>query len=171
MNKRLRKITWLALLAAIGTLLFMVEAVIPRPLPWLKPGLANMTTLTALYLFGLPEALIVAVMRIFIGSLFTGSFMNPAFLLSISGSLVATLIMGACIRYCPHFFSIIGISVLGATMHNVVQLIIASLLFVGHIQLFYLFPLISLSALLTGVLVALSTHMMLVYIHKHLLAF
>jgi heptaprenyl diphosphate synthase len=42
----------LAGLIVVGLLLFIFEAYLPRPVPWLKFGLANIVTLIALYWIG-----------------------------------------------------------------------------------------------------------------------
>ncbi|HOT97821.1 MAG TPA: Gx transporter family protein [bacterium] len=47
-----RKHSRLALLTADGLALSLFESVMPRPLPWIKPGLSRIATLAALYLHG-----------------------------------------------------------------------------------------------------------------------
>lgn len=66
-------------LIVIGLLLFIFEAYLPRPVPWLKFGLANIATLIALYWLGWRAALIVSLFRIVIGSFFTGTLFTPGF--------------------------------------------------------------------------------------------
>ena len=85
-NNFTRKEAHLAALVAIGLLLFLFEAFIPRPVPWLKFGIANIATLIALYWYGAAAALLVALSRILIGALFTGNILTPGFLLSFSVS-------------------------------------------------------------------------------------
>jgi heptaprenyl diphosphate synthase len=165
-----RKLTWLALLVTIGLIIFMIESIIPRPLPWFKPGLANIATLVALYLFGLPEALIVSIIRVFLSALLTGSLFNPAFVLSFGGSIFAALCMGATIAFASRYFSIVGVSIIGAVVHNLVQIILVAWLILQHSGMLYLLPLLVLTAIPTGIFVALISHTLLVYLHKHLLA-
>jgi len=151
----------LALLTAMGLILFLFESLIPRPLPWLKPGLAHIATLMALYLMGISEAMVVVVLRVFIGSLLLGSFLNPAFILSLAGGLAATLVMALGYRYGTKIFSIFGISILGASAHNLTQLTLVHMLIVKRIEIFYLAPLMILSSLFTGFVVALVAHLLL----------
>ncbi len=167
----IRKLTWLALLIAIGLVIFIIEFIIPRPVPWFKPGFANITTLAALYLFGFPEALAVAIIRVILGSLMIGSLFSPTFILSLGGSFLATIAMACIYHFAPRIFSLIGISVIGAVVHNMAQIILVSLLLVNHIGIFYLLPILTLTSIFTGILIALVTHALLSYIHKHLLAF
>lgn len=148
------RLTRLALLTAMGLVLFLFESLIPRPLPWLKPGLAHVATLIALFMLGIPEALLVVVLRVIIGSLLLGSFFNPAFILSLGGGIAATLAMGIAYRFGPKVFSIFGISILGAAVHNFAQLWLVQILIVKQVEIFYLAPMMILSSLFTGFVVA-----------------
>jgi heptaprenyl diphosphate synthase len=150
----------LALLVAAGLVLFLFESFIPRPLPWLKPGLANIATLFALYTFGVRGALLVTLLRVILGSMVVGSFLNPAFLLSIGGGLCATLAMAAALRF-GETFSVLGVSAIGAFCHNAAQIFLAYFFIVRHTELFLLLPIVLLSSLFTGFVVGLITHLLL----------
>ena len=150
-NSRLVK---LSLLTAFGIILFLFESLIPRPLPWLKPGLSHIATLIALYTMGFSDAMAVVILRILVGSLLIGSLFNPAFILSLGGGIAATLMMGFAQRHCSKFLSIFGVSILGAVVHNMTQLFLVEILIIGRIEIYYLAPVMILSALFTGFIVA-----------------
>ena len=62
MNKQVapaEKIVLLGLFLALGMILALFEAYIPRPLPWAKPGLANVVALVTLYVFGITEEMLL----------------------------------------------------------------------------------------------------------------
>ena len=63
----------LALLAAIAAVLQIAEGLIPRPLPWLRLGLANGVTLLALHRLGFGSACAVTIVRILLGALTLGT--------------------------------------------------------------------------------------------------
>lgn len=151
----------LSLLIGMGLVLFLFESLIPRPLPWLKPGLAHIATLIALYLMGISEAMIVVIIRVVVGSLLLGSLFNPAFILSLGGGIVATIVMGLTYRCFSKIFSIFGISILGAVVHNLTQLLLVQILIVHRLELFYLAPLMILSSLFTGFIVALVSYLLM----------
>jgi len=155
------KLVRLALLTAVGLILFLFESLIPRPLPWLKPGLAHIATLIAIYMMGMSEAIIVVIIRVVVGSLLLGSLFNPAFILSLGGGVVATIVMGLTYRYFSNIFSIFGISILGAVVHNLTQLLLVQVLIVQRIELFYLTPLMILSSIFTGFIVALVAYLLM----------
>ena len=146
-------------LVVVGLLMFIFEAYIPRPIPWLKIGLANITTLIALYWIGWRAALAVALFRIIIGSFFTGLLFSPGFFLSISGGICAVLTMIALHRM--RIFGILAISVAGAIMHNVGQLIVAIYLLFDNAVLWYIFPYLLLTAVITGLFVGWFSHHLL----------
>ena len=54
-----------AKLAAFAIALHMIEAVIPSPLPGVKPGIANIITLFVLYRYGFATAAWVSILRVF----------------------------------------------------------------------------------------------------------
>jgi heptaprenyl diphosphate synthase len=148
------KIYQIALLVALACILQISESMIPHPIPGLRLGLANMVTLTTLVLLGFRHALEVALIRTILSSLIIGTFMSPGFILSFSAAIASTLIMGlfywlsglnALFR-----FSIIGISIVGAFCHNMVQLFLAYFLLVKHSGIFVFFPWLSIGALATG---------------------
>lgn len=149
----------LAGLIVVGLLLFIFEAYLPRPVPWLKFGLANIVTLIALYWMGWKEAVIVSLFRIIIGSFFTGNLFTPGFFLSLSGGLSAVIIMG--MLYYFNIFSLLTVSIGGALMHNLAQLMVAAGLLFKNAVLWYLLPYLLLSGVLTGVVTGLFSYFLL----------
>jgi heptaprenyl diphosphate synthase len=139
-----------AFLVAVGLALFVFETAIPRPLPWLRLGLANSATLMALFLFGVREAFIVAVMRSVIGSLIVGGLFTPSFVFSFFGGLASVGVMAIAFSYFRRFFSVVGVSVWGAFFHNIMQLTLALTLYVQRWELLFLVPYFVFSAVVTG---------------------
>jgi len=117
---------------------------------WFRFGFANIIGLATLYLYGFKDALVVTLGRIFLGSLASGLFGSPAFLLSLAGGLSAILAMGLAYRFGARVFSEIGISVIGATVHNVAQLMAAYVILIRNEAVLLLLPLMILTAVGTG---------------------
>ncbi|MFO7558575.1 MAG: Gx transporter family protein [Desulfobacterales bacterium] len=144
----------MALLTAFACVLQISESMIPHPVPGLRLGLANMITLVALVRLGFRCAMEIAVLRTLLSAIIIGTFMSPTFLLSISGAVASTLGMGGLMwvarrrsRTAP---SIIGISIIGALIHNMVQLYLAYFLLVRHGGVFVFFPWLCAGALIMG---------------------
>lgn len=159
-----RKLTTVALLVALATVLHVIESFFPSPLPipGAKLGLANIVTLLTLSIFGWKTGFHVAFLRVMIGSLLSGSFLTTGFFLSFSGAMTSTMVMALFLCLFPGF-SIIGVSVAGAVFHNLGQLAMAGLI-IEHIGIFFYLPVLLLAAIPTGI----STGFLLKYLLKHL---
>ena len=57
----------LGLLAAAASILFILESLAPRPLPWMRLGLGNLPVLIALLAYGPGPALSVSMVKLFLG--------------------------------------------------------------------------------------------------------
>lgn len=127
MNKT-KRLALNAVLISVALALSYIERFIPLqmliPLPGVKLGLANIVTMTALYLLGFSDALVILALRCALGSLFGGGFTSLLF--SLSGGLLSVLVMGGA-RQLP-FLSVYGVSILGAAAHGAGQIAIAMLL-------------------------------------------
>ncbi len=143
----------------VGLLLFIFEAYLPRPVPWLKFGLANIATLVALYWMGWRAAFLVSLYRILIGSFFTGNLFTPGFFLSLGGGMSAVLVMGA--MYHLRIFSLLSVSIAGALAHNLGQLLAAIYLLFKNAILWYLLPYLLLTGIITGVITGLFSYYLL----------
>jgi heptaprenyl diphosphate synthase len=141
----------IAVLSAYALALHGFEAMLPTPIPWLRLGLANIITLTALMIFGFRTALTITLIRVMLGSLFTGTFLGPSFILSLGGGVCGTCVMGAVLRMGGKLFGPVGLSLIGALFHNAAQLFLAYWLFIQRIEaVLFISPVIILIGTLTG---------------------
>ena len=155
---RTKKIVHLSLITAAGIALHIIETGIPVPIqgvPGAKLGLANIVNLISLVVFGFREALIVAVLRCFVGTLGTGAV--TGFFYSLAGALSSTLVMCFIYKYGSKYFSLIGVSIFGALSHNIAQLTVASIM-INNILIFTYLPVMMLISLFTGYFVGLSAN-------------
>jgi heptaprenyl diphosphate synthase len=142
---------YIALLAAYAIGLHSIERFIPSPIPWLRFGFANIITLTTILLYGFRAGMTVTLIRVIVGSFITGTFLGPAFVMSLSGGVSSTIVMWAASVLFRRIFSPVGISLLGALTHNIAQLLLAYLFFVRRIEaIAYITPIIILLGTLTG---------------------
>ena len=141
----------IAILASYALALHGFEAFIPTPIPWLRLGLSNIITVITLFFYGTKPALMVTMVRIVLGSLLLGTFLGPAFFLSLSGGLAGTLSMGLAMGLFPGVFGPLGISLIGAFFHNIAQLFAAYLLFVRKIEaIWVVLPFLAAAGTVTG---------------------
>ncbi|GIM29700.1 heptaprenyl diphosphate synthase [Clostridium polyendosporum] len=135
-----KNITYIAVLVTLASVLHAIEMFIPNPLPLpgAKLGLANVVTLIALLFYGLKEGMLISFLRVTLGSLIGGTFLSVNFLMSLTGAIVSTLIMYFLFKYVKSL-SIIGVSIVGAVVHNIVQLIVAYFI-VATLGIFFYLP-------------------------------
>ena len=145
---RTKKLVFMALLTAISLTVWVIEAQIPAPIPvpGVKLGLASVVTLSAMLLLGRREALAVLLMRVFLASLFAGSFSSILF--SLTGGLLSWLVMALTVRLFADKLLWV-VSIFGAIAHNAGQLL-AAVLVTKTVSLLAYAPALLLSAILTG---------------------
>jgi len=140
----------IAKLAAFAIALHMIEAVVPSPLPGVKPGIANIVTLYVLLQYGFATAAWVSILRVFASSLLLGQFMSPAFALSLSGALLSLSVLWLAQHLPKRYFSAITLSILAAFAHITGQLIVVRLWLIPHASVAYLIPIFAVAALFFG---------------------
>lgn len=153
-----RRTVLLALFIALASVLHVVESWLPLPLPvpGIKLGLANIISMIVIVMFGWRDAIYVAILRVFLAALFGGIFLGPAFVMSLSGAIGSIALMAYVYHQWHPVFSVIGISIMGAVIHNVVQITVAALL-VSSITLLWYLPYLILFALPTGLATGMTT--------------
>ena len=144
-----RRVAWLAT-AAVG--LALVDAAIPSPLPGIKPGLANIVTLVVLIRYGWASAVWVSGLRVLAGSLLLGYFLAPGFFLSLTGTTLSLLTLGAAQHLPKRWFGPVSLSILAAFAHIGGQLLLARAWLIPHDGVFLLTPIFAGAALLFGTL-------------------
>lgn len=151
-KKQSLRLSLTGLLVAVGIVLNVVEAGFPPliPLPGIKLGLANISTLIAIFLIGPSCAIEVALARSLIAGLIRGSAVG--LLLGLAGSTASALMMIIAFVFFKKYMSIMGISVIGACAFNAAQLASAYIL-VGNANLLYYLPYLLISGAVTGLLI------------------
>ncbi|MGM0598929.1 MAG: Gx transporter family protein [Candidatus Rifleibacteriota bacterium] len=148
-----RKYTLIAVLASAAAALQIIESPLPRLVPWLKPGLANVMTLYAIIRLSPFSGFAVAIVRTFIAGIFLGTFLSPVYLISLSGALSSTLAMSILKKVFP--LSGLGpVSIIGALASNWAQLTAVEFLFSGNMSLWLHLAVMIWVAIPSGLIVA-----------------
>ena len=149
---KVRKIALLGVITAATIVIAIAESFIPSiGIPGVKLGLANIMILITLYELGILEALGISIARVLVVSLARGTFLSMGFLMSLTGAAFSLGIM-ILLYLVIKQFSIIGVSVVGSLFHVFGQMLIASI-YLGTTFVIYYLPIVSISAIITGVLV------------------
>jgi heptaprenyl diphosphate synthase len=146
-----KAISFFSLFIALGIALsFLENSFLPRlPIPGAKIGLAHLSTFLLLFYFTEGLVFIAVILRIFIFSLITGTFLLPSFFLSLGGGVLSTLIMLLFYHYFFPKVTFVGISLWGAFFHNLGQIVVAAFL-TSSLSVFLYFPVVSLVGIVTG---------------------
>jgi heptaprenyl diphosphate synthase len=155
----------LSLLVSLATVLSILENQLPIPRPlWLKLGLANIITLVTLVMYGIRAAVMVACVRSLIAGIF-GAL--PMLIFSLPAALTSSLSMGGLYRVSGQRFSMVGLSVLGAVVHNMTQLLVAYfVLSLNSSHIYALAPFLILAAVGAGIVTGLIAR----YLIRHLVS-
>ena len=141
-----KKLTLLALLAAIALTIFMIEAQIPSPvpIPGVKLGLANIVTVFTVFVLGPKEGAAVLAVRVFLGAVFAGNF--STILYSAAGGVCGVTI---ALRKILTKKQLWVAGCLGAVAHSVGQMAMAIAL-TGTVSLAVYLPVMIVISILTG---------------------
>ena len=141
----------LALLGAFCLFLSTIEYMIPKPLPFLRIGIANLPLMLALDIFPLPVFLVLAALKILGQALVTGTLFSYVFLFSLAGTMLSALSMFALRRLLGYKrLSFTGVGTLGAMVSNITQLVLARLFIFGTVVQYIAPPFLA-AGVITGV--------------------
>ena len=149
-----KRMVLISMLSACGLVFFVFESFLPL-LPWFRPGLGNIATILALMIFGFGDAAKVTILRIVLGALVLGRLFTPVFIFALSGGFASLIVMALVMRFAGRVFGPVGISVLGAVAHNIIQLCVAYLLFVKSVEVFIFTPVFLMAGVVTGTITGL----------------
>jgi heptaprenyl diphosphate synthase len=120
-----------ALLGAFCFFLSAVEYMVPKPLPFMRLGIANLPILLAADILPFPWYMALALVKVFGMSVISGSLFSYVALFSLAGTLTAALAMWLGRKALGRRVSAVGLSILGAVASNAVQIELASVLVFG----------------------------------------
>lgn len=157
-----KKIAVIAVFTSLALIFGYIEAVIPFNfgIPGVKLGLANIVTVTALYYFGVKEAVGISLIRVLLIGLLFGNAMSLIY--SLSGAAFSLAVMILCKKLK---LSTIGVSAMGGVFHNIGQLIAAAVM-LNTSALLYYYPVLFISGLVTGIVIGVVSDQIIKRIRK-----
>jgi heptaprenyl diphosphate synthase len=144
----LMKISYTALLLSFALIVGYLEAIIPPIFPYLpffRIGLSNIIIILSILLIDIRASLIIALLKSIIVPLFTGNIIMvfyslPASLVSLGLTIILMFLKKV---------SIPSISIISAITHNIVQVVIASILMGSNVVYLYI-PYLLIAGILSG---------------------
>jgi heptaprenyl diphosphate synthase len=140
----------LALLGSFCLFLSALEYLIPKPLPFMRIGLANLPLILALDLCSPGAFALLVLIKITGQALITGTLFSYVFLFSLAGSSVSAAAMYSLRRLLgKNRIGFIGAGISGAVLSNLIQLILARFFIFGE-GVRFLAPFFLASGLISG---------------------
>lgn len=138
----------LTLIVVLSIFESMLTAVMALP-PGIKPGLANIVTMFALFFIGKKEAFLLTVAKgVFV--LITRGFTSGV--LSITGGILSILVIIIISAILKDKISYLLLSIAGAVFHNTGQLLALTLLLGNNKYTLYYLPVLIVSGIIMGVI-------------------
>ncbi len=131
-SSRIRRADLVALLGGVCMFLSAIEYMIPKPIPFLRVGIANLPILVGLDLLPVPLLLLVVVLKVIGQGLVGGTLFSYVFLFSAAGSFASALSMLAVRRLLRDRITLVGVGVIGALFGNAAQILLARVLIFGE---------------------------------------
>ncbi|MCX7653682.1 MAG: Gx transporter family protein [Fervidobacterium sp.] len=133
---------------ALSSVVYVVEGLIPFPVPGGKWGFSNFLVLYFSYYENIADGVLLAVLKSLIGSVLSGTFLTPGFFMGFLGSLSAAFFQGLASK--SHLFSIVGVSIIGMVTNNITQFLVGSVL-IGSSAIYGLLPVVMLLGIFSAV--------------------
>ena len=158
MRNNTKKLTYLALTVSFALILSFIESRIPAfvAIPGVKVGLANIAVIFTLYKFGIKEAIAVSLVRVVLVSMLFGSPVSMIY--SLCGAALSLSVMFLLNKFTP--LKEVAVSVSGGVMHNVGQIIAASIMLGTNVVAYYL-PFLLVSGTIAGIVVGIASGLLI----------
>lgn len=144
-----------ALFGAASLFLATIEFLFPKPLPYMRLGLANIPLLISLRLFPIRYLYLLALLKVCAQGVLHGTFSSYVILFSLIGTLASISVMIAAHTLGGRLISLIGVSLLGALASSMTQALLAVTYIFGRNALVIL-PITIGTGVVGGVIVGMS---------------
>ena len=157
-NLTVKKLVLCGILSTLATLAFIIEnAFPPLLLPSAKMGLSNIFILLSTLLLGWQYGFITLIVKVMLGSLFSGNLSSimyslPAGIISLSVEII--------LIYLVKRVSVLSVSIAGAVINSTIQNLIFCLITGVNEFLFYL-PYLALISVVSGLIVGLCVYLII----------
>ena len=148
MKNKVKQIAMMAILIALSLILSYVDSLIVLPfgIPGIKLGIANIAIIYPLYKIGAKEAIMVSILRLILSSILFGTILT--FLYSLVGAVFSLSLMIILKKYTS--LALITISISGAVLHNIGQIMVAVLVMATKEIILWL-PVLIITGILSGI--------------------
>ncbi|MDC7126384.1 MAG: Gx transporter family protein [Spirochaetales bacterium] len=122
----------IAVLGSLCIFLSAIEYLFPKPLPFMRLGLANLPLLLALEILDVPSFFILVALKVVGQAMVNGSLASYVFIFSLCGSTASAVIMLLFYKTLKDRITFVGISVAGSLASNIVQILLSIVFIFGE---------------------------------------
>lgn len=144
--------------SALCLFLSAIEYAIPKPLPFLRLGLANLPVILSLSVLKKREIALVVLFKVIAQGVISGTIFSYIFLFSAAGSFSSAFVMILANAVFRSKISSVGISLSGALANNLAQLLVARFILFGQ-NTKYIAPVLLITGFITGTLLGIFTEL------------
>lgn len=108
--------------------LSMIEYAIPKPILFMRLGIANMGIMLSLYVLPIRQVLFLTLIKVFLQALISGTFFSYIFIFSFVGSFASVFAMLLSKNIFKSKISFLGICLSGALANNLSQILLSFLM-------------------------------------------
>lgn len=158
------KIAKLSLLSVLALIAFLLESLLPPLIfPGAKLGLGNIFIMLALLCYGLYEGLIILAVKTVLSAIIGGNLFSLSF--SLTAGIASVLVMYLLLKFFKKSISYTAISAAAGVVHNLIQLLVFSLIN-GNASVNVYAPYLALIGILSGTITGLSVNFLANLINK-----
>lgn len=159
-----KKIAIIAIFISLALILSYVDSLIPLTImvPGIKIGLTNVVIIFSLYMLGFHTALFISIIRVILSSVLFGSILTFAY--SMTGAMLSILVM--VILKNKVKLSTLTISIIGAVMHNIGQILMAIIL-MNTKEIIYYLPILMITGMISGTIIGIISALLIKFFKKN----
>lgn len=155
--RQTKQLVLISLLGTFGAIIGLFEQMMPLPfaVPGFRLGLSNIVVLVGLISFGFKSGFSISLLKSVLLMLLSGNV--SSFIYSFSGAFLSASAMILALKFGRRAFSLIGVSILGSSFHNIAQVGVSSMI-LNNIMMFSYLPILLIIGIFTGFFVGLSSN-------------
>ena len=154
-STKIKRIVTISLISALAGLIGVIDKTISMSIfsyvPGIKIGLANVIILSMIYVSDMRCTLVVVLMKSFIVGFIIGGI--TTFIISFAASISSFVVMYIIRKIMKDIISIISVSLIGGTIHILVQLIVIKFIYHINNDVFYYGIILFVVSIVTSIII------------------
>lgn len=165
MNKKTKKLVYIAMLTTLAVALHTFESYLAIPLPYgIKLGFANIISLVTIELFSAKEMAVVNTLRVILSGLLRGSLFSYTWFISLGGVALSSIAIIVVKKYTD--LPMISTSIVSAIFHGIGQILVVVYIYQSWLMAMWIIVLFA-SSIPTGIFTGMIALSVVKYLNKY----